>query len=237
MIVFQYIRSFLCVVLLDLFLVVGVGLVGFPFLFMPKAVRFGFIHACAAIFLFIPRITCGIKYKVRGRHNLPKEGGYIVASKHQSQYETVAFHRILPRASYVLKRELTWIPFIGWHFWSTYCIAIDRGSGAKAMKKMITAAKRLMDMKHELVIFPEGTRTRPGDKPQYHSGIAFLYDQLKVPVVPVAINSGKFWGKKEFLKRPGTIIIDILPPIAPGKEKRAFLTELENTIEDACKKL
>lgn len=236
-IIVSYVRNILCFAGLTLFFIFFVGFAGFPFLFLPKKFSFGFIHVAAAVYLGIIRYTVGIKYVVRGKSNLPKEGGYIIACKHQSQFETVAFHRIVNRASFILKRTLTWIPFVGWHFISTYCIPIDRGSGAGAMKKMIVHAQKLMEMKHELVIFPEGTRTRPGDPPKYHTGIAFLYDQLKVPVVPVAVNSGKFWGKREFLKRPGTVVIEILPLIKPGMEKREFMKKLETTIEDACRKL
>ena len=182
-------------------------------------------------------IFCGIKIQLKGLENLPKENGYIIASKHQSAMETVLFHGIVPHVFYVLKRELLWIPFVGIYFLKTGCIAIDRKGGAKTMKQMLSGVKKHLADGMNLVIFPEGTRTAPGTKQPYTPGVAFLYDQCRVPVVPVALNTGYCWPKNKTIKRTGIVTIQFLPPIEAGKNKRAFLDELCETIETAQEKL
>lgn len=180
----------------------------------------------------------GIKIKVEGLENLPQKQGYIVASKHQSAMETLLFHTIVPNVFYIFKRSLMLIPIAGLYALKTGCVPIDRAGGAKTMRQMLTKAQKNLAKGLNLVIFPEGTRTKPGEKStEYHPGIAFLYDHCKVPVVPVALNTGVFWPKNKVIKHPGTAEVHFLPPIEPGMEKRAFLKKLQETIEKEQEKL
>jgi len=186
--------------------------------------------------LWLAKKICGITYEVRGeqyRTHLP----CIYASKHQSAWDTVVFLVLLKRPAYVLKRSLLRIPLWGWYLWRMQMIAIDRSAGASAMKHMIKQAKAALHDDRQIVIYPEGTRMRPNTAPNYHPGTTALYSFLHVPVMPVALNSGYYWGKDAFLKRPGKIILEFLPPIAPGMEKAEFSALLEKTIETASQKL
>jgi 1-acyl-sn-glycerol-3-phosphate acyltransferase len=179
---------------------------------------------------------CGLGHEIRGLEHLP-DGPCIVAAKHQSAWDTVIFHQIFDGPSYVLKRELTWIPLFGWYLARAACVAIDRSGGAAALRKMVEQARHIVSQGRAIVIFPEGTRVKPGHHLPYHPGVAALYVQLGVPVVPVALNSGLFWGRRTFLKKPGRITLEILPPIAPGLERKAFTAELELRIETATRHL
>jgi len=137
----------------------------------------------------------------------------------------------------VLKRELMMIPFYGWYLWKAGMIAIDRAAGASALKRMVASSEQVAGEGRAIVIFPEGTRTAPGVQHPYQPGVAALYRQLGLPLVPVAVNSGVFWGRRRFAKRPGRITIEILPPIPPGGDRRAVMAELESRIETATARL
>ncbi|MDD4519602.1 MAG: lysophospholipid acyltransferase family protein [Alphaproteobacteria bacterium] len=175
----------------------------------------------------------GIKIKVEGLENLPKEGGYILASKHQSALESFIFHKSVNKIIYVLKRELTWIPVVGWWFRGTNCIVINRAGAGKAMKQMFEETKKRMEQGYHLVIFPEGTRTPVGKRIPFSPGIALLYEKLDTPVIPVALNTGYCWPKNKLIKYPGTVTVRFLPAMEKGMERRAFLKALEETVNDA----
>ncbi|MDA0702371.1 MAG: lysophospholipid acyltransferase family protein [Proteobacteria bacterium] len=178
--------------------------------------------------------TVGLRHRIEGLDNLPERPA-ILASKHQSAWDTIAFYRILEADPvYVLKRELTWIPILGWYLRRIGMVPVDRKGGAAALRRMTAAARAILAQGRRIVIFPEGTRTAPGTRRPYHPGIAALYIASDMPVVPVALNSGQFWPRRGFLKRPGTITLRILPPIQPGLDRRAFVAELEGRIEEAC---
>jgi 1-acyl-sn-glycerol-3-phosphate acyltransferase len=187
--------------------------------------------------MILLRLICGTKYRVIGRENLPK-GPYIVASKHQSTFETVVFWQVFYIPTYVLKRELTKIPFFGLFLLRMRMIAIDRSSGIKALKKIVGEAEYHIKKNRHIIIYPEGTRTEV-DKvtEEYHPGVLALYKHCNVPIVPVALNSGKFWPSKRWMKYPGTITIKILPPIDPGMDKKEFMTLLNQQIENESLKL
>ncbi|CAA7614135.1 1-acyl-sn-glycerol-3-phosphate acyltransferase [Candidatus Terasakiella magnetica] len=178
------------------------------------------------------RSLCGLDYEVRGAENLP-DGAAVIASKHQSAFETFIFHLIFNDPAFILKRELLWIPFFGWYLGKSGVIAIDRSAGTKALKAMLKGAEQAVAEGRPVVIFPEGTRAAPGAKLPYHSGVAMLYGGLKIPVIPIALNSGLFWRRRGFLKKAGTITIQVLPAIAPGMDRKAFMAELETRIETA----
>jgi 1-acyl-sn-glycerol-3-phosphate acyltransferase len=182
------------------------------------------------------RVVAGLSWELRGAENLPA-GPLIIASKHQSAFETFVFHLLLNDPAYILKRELLWIPFFGWYLGKTGVIAIDRSAGTKALKAMVKGAEEAVAENRPVVIFPEGTRAAPGAKLPYHSGVAMLYGALKVPVVPIALNSGLFWRRRGFAKKAGTLTLQALEPIAPGMDRKAFMAELEKRIETATDQL
>lgn len=182
------------------------------------------------------RVTTGISYEVRGWENLPPPPA-IIASKHHSAWDTGIFYAICPDPAYVLKRELTWIPFYGWSLWRVGSIAVDRSAKASALKHLVRQSGMALATGRYVVIFPEGTRTAVGTKQPYHPGIAALDRAYDAPVVPVAVNSGLYWPRRSFLKKPGKILIEFLPPLPKGLDRKTFMTELETRIEKATARL
>lgn len=180
---------------------------------------------------------CGIKIVVKGKEYI--KPGYIFASKHESALETFAYTAIIPNSVFVLKKELTYIPLFGWGQALYGMIPIDRGAGAKAMKGMLKEAKKRVDDGRKLIIFPEGTRCKHGQVKGYKSGVLFLAENLNMPLVPVALNTGLHWAKGAFLKYPGTVTFEFMPPmkVADFANKKEFMTELEKRIETKCAEL
>ncbi len=190
----------------------------------------------ASISFIMARAICGITYEVRGAQYISNEP-VIYASKHQSAWDTMIFLVLLRYPAYVLKRELLRIPLWGWYLWRMQMIAIDREAGGAGLKDMLRQSKARVADGRSIVIFPEGTRGPVGAEAHYHPGILAMYSQLKCPVVPVALNSGCFWGRNAFTKRPGKIIVEFLPPLPPGLPKEEFMTKLKNAIEPATARL
>lgn len=176
---------------------------------------------------------CGIKIEIRGRENIKQENA-IYAVKHQSALETYCLSSYITKATFILKKELTYIPLFGWAQYFYGMIPVDRSAGGATLKKMLKAAKDRMKSGRPIIIFPEGTRTKPGLTTEYKPGLVFLYQNMNVPVIPVALNTGLFWQKNSFLRHPGTIIIDFLPPMEAGLDKKHFMAELQKRIEDRC---
>lgn len=199
-------------------------------------------RAWSALVLWLLKAIVGLDHEVRGRENLPT-GPMLIAAKHQSAWDTLMLPVLLGRPVVILKRELFWIPFYGWYAKRAGMIAIDRKGGGKALRAMLRAAKRrTVEDGRPLVIFPQGTRTAPGasareDGTPYQSGVAALYGELAIPCLPLALNSGLFWGRRAFTKRPGRITVEFLPAIPPGLPKREFLARLEAAIEPATARL
>ncbi len=183
------------------------------------------------------RRICNIHIEIRGQENLPADRPALIACKHQSMWDTIIFLSLLPRPVYILKKELGLIPFFGWYTIRTGMVRVDRDGHASALKKMIADSKRCIAAGKALVIFPEGTRAPAGGKLEYKPGIAALYHQLGVGCVPAALNSGLFWPRRKFLRPPGTIVLEFLPPIAPGLTRRDFMAALEERIETATGRL
>ena len=204
-----------------------------PTWFMPRKQALFFPIFWSKMAKVMLKFFCRIDVRVEGLENLPKENGYIIASKHQSAMETTIFHRIVPNMFYVLKKELMYLPLAGFYFIKTGCIPIDRKGGTKTMRKMLQGVQKRLAQGMNLVIFPEGTRTAPGTKKPYSPGVAFLYEQCQVPVVPVALNSGYCWPKNKTMKYAGTVTVKFLKPIEPGLPKRVFMDELYQRIETA----
>jgi 1-acyl-sn-glycerol-3-phosphate acyltransferase len=211
-------------------------IVALPTILLPYAFLHGVLRRYASSTLWFLRVVCGTDIEWRGCERLPV-GPYIVACKHQSLWETFALFMVLPDPTYVLKRDLMWLPLFGWLATKARMIPIDRGSHAKALVSMIAAARREAARGRQIVIFPEGTRRPPGAKPRYLPGVAFLYAELGLPCVPVALNSGLFWPRRSLRRYPGTVIAEVLDPIPPGLEKREFLARLQGVTEDATARL
>ena len=182
------------------------------------------------------RNLVGLDYQVLGDEHR-QDNRVIYAFKHQSAWDTITTHLLVDDPAIALKQELTKIPIFGPCLLHAGMIKIDRGQGAKALRSLIEGARQAIARGSPVVIFPEGTRTPPGEKHPYHPGVAALYKQLSVPVVPVALNSGVFWGRRAFAKRPGLIQVEFLEPIEPGLERKAFMAELEQRIETATERL
>ncbi len=182
------------------------------------------------------RWIAGIKLELRGKQNLPA-GACLVASKHQSAFDTFVVHMILHDPAVVLKKELLSIPIYGWYTRKTKMIPVDRAGGAKALKDMVAAAEAARDQDRPVFIFPEGTRSAPGSETPYQPGVAALYKRLDLPVIPVALNSGLFWPRRSFMRNPGTIVMEFLEPIPPGLDRKAFMATLHDRIETATRRL
>jgi len=210
--------------------------IGSPVLLLPRRWGWWIVPFWAKVNLFLLRLIVGLKVEVRGKENIPK-GGYIVASKHQSSWETFALIPHFPSVTFILKRELRWIPIFGWYTAKYRQIPINRGKRAAALAAMVEAAKQAIADKRQILIFPEGTRRPAGAEPQFKFGIAHLYRDLDCPVLPVALNAGLYWPRASWVIYPGTVIVEFLPPIAPGLGVRAFHDTLVDTIETATGRL
>ncbi len=180
----------------------------------------------------LAKVIVGIDAVTTGHEHVP-QGACIIAAQHQSSYETYRMFLELERPTFVLKRELILIPIIGWFMTRIGLIGIDRGAGAGAMRKMLREAQAALDAGHQLIIFPEGTRTAPGTVRPYRPGIAALYAYCNAPIIPMALNSGVLWGKTRVLKLPGTIEFRFLPPLPAGMDKDTMLRELRARIDSA----
>ncbi len=207
-----------------------------PLLLGPRQAVVGAARLWLKGALVLLRLVCGLGYRIEGRENLP-DGPFLIAAKHQSAWDTMIFHQLVADPAYILKKELLRLPFVGWYLWKHGMIAIDRAAGMKALKQMVEESKAAAAEGRTVIIFPEGTRTAPGERQPYHTGVAMLYGSLGVPVVPVALNSGLYYRRNSFLRRAGTVTLEVLPAILPGKDKKAFMAELQQAIEDASDRL
>ncbi len=191
------------------------------------------------IILILLKIIFRINYKIINSDNIPEEA-CIIACKHQSMWDTIIFHTIFNHPSYIYKKELLKIPFYGWYISKMPGISVDRNGGASELKNMVKQSKNILQKGYKLVIFPQGTRTKPHQTSKevpYKSGIAAIYSTCNTKVVPVALNSGQFWGKGLWIKNSGTITIEFLKPIEPGVNKKEFMKILEEKIETQSNKL
>ncbi|MBL8532550.1 MAG: 1-acyl-sn-glycerol-3-phosphate acyltransferase [Betaproteobacteria bacterium] len=211
-----------------------IALLTFP---LPLIARYRIITLWSRLVVRLATSICGIRYRVIGGDNLPSSPS-IVLAKHQSAWETLAFQVLLPPQVWVLKRELLSIPFFGWGLAMTNPIAIDRGSGLRALKQMLEQGRDRLARGFWIVMFPEGTRVAPGERGQYFVGGAWLAVQTGTPVVPIAHNAGTVWPKGAFLKRPGTIVVSIGPPMDPrGLKAEQFNRQVETWIETEVERL
>ena len=201
-----------------------------PALAMPRRFIFAIARFWARSSLWLLKTICGTHVEFRGCERIPASP-FIVAAKHQSIWETFALTLLFDDFAYILKRELTYIPFFGWYLWKSDQIAIDRKNGSSALTQAAERSKRIFAQKRVLFIFPEGTRRPAGAPPRYKFGVAHIYDVSGVPCVPVALNSGLFWARRSWIRRPGTIVVEVLEPISPGLDKDVFFQKLQETLE------
>jgi 1-acyl-sn-glycerol-3-phosphate acyltransferase len=189
-----------------------IAILTFPF---HPITRYRIISGWALIVLWLLRVLCGIRMEVRGAENIPAKPA-ILLCKHQSAWETIALQKVFPPQVWVLKRELLWLPFFGWGLAMTSPIAIKRSDGKGAVKQLLRQGKERLEMGFCVVIFPEGTRIPYGKRGKYKIGGALLSASTGVPVVPIAHNAGKLWGRNSFMKHPGVITMSIGAAIDPA---------------------
>jgi len=210
------------------------ALMTFPF---PVLRRYRFIIQWSRFNIWLLKIICGVKFTVTGKENIP-EGGMIFLAKHQSTWETMAFQQILPPHVWVLKRELFRIPFFGWGLKMLKPIAIDRSAGRRAVDQLVEQGKRKLEDNWSVMIFPEGTRVKPGSEVRYKLGGSILASQVDYPVVPVAHNAGEYWPKHSYIKYPGTINVVIGKPIKTYQRKPEEINqEIKGWIESQMTKI
>jgi 1-acyl-sn-glycerol-3-phosphate acyltransferase len=205
-------------------------------LLLPRGAILSVSRVWMAGLQFLLRHLVGLDYEIRGRSSMPP-GPAIYAFKHQSAWETVVIHLLLPNAAIALKRELMQIPLFGWCLRRSGMIGINRAGRMRALRSLVDGSRAALARGVSVIIFPEGHRIPPGRHAPYQPGVAALYLQLGRPVVPVAHNSGLFWSRRSFVKRPGRIVVQILEPIEPGLDRKAFMAELRRRLEGAADRL
>lgn len=180
---------------------------------------------------FIERFVLGLRLKTEGIETLPQDTSFILAAKHQSAYETLKLLMLIPNAAIVLKKELTWIPIWGWYPKKMGMIPIDRGSATQAIRSIIKGAEVVKAENRPIIIFPQGTRVAPGAVAPYRGGLSKLYKDVCLPVIPMALNSGLFWGKNAFWKKSGTVTFRFLPAIPADQKPQDMMHTLEDQLE------
>jgi 1-acyl-sn-glycerol-3-phosphate acyltransferase len=230
-----FLRSLLFNVLFYLVLAFWI-IVGIPTFLMPRWGIVTIAQCWARSSVWLMRVICNIKVEYRGLEKIPK-GPLIVASKHQSMWETFALLQFFPEPLFILKRELKWIPFFGWYLIKTDMIGVDRGAGGRSLIEMARRAGAEVRRGRQLIIFPEGTRTAVDAPPSYKTGVAQVYVDCGVTCLPVALNSGLFWPRRTFMRYPGTLVVEFLDPLPPGLRRNEFITRVSTVIEEATSRL
>ncbi|HHN72823.1 MAG TPA: 1-acyl-sn-glycerol-3-phosphate acyltransferase [Thermopetrobacter sp.] len=210
---------------------------GFFFLFTPRRTAMAALKWWSGVFRGLCRHLAGIEFEVRGREHIPAGRPLLVAGKHQSMWETFALYDLFDDPAIVLKRELTWIPLVGWFIRKFAMIPVEREKGPAALRALVRHARAAVEEGRQIIIFPEGTRRPVDAPPEYRPGVAALYAALRIPCLPFALNSGLFWPRRRFWRWPGTIVVEFLPPIEPGLARRVFMRRLEESIEPAARRL
>jgi 1-acyl-sn-glycerol-3-phosphate acyltransferase len=209
---------------------------GSPLLLGPRRWAMAGLEAHARASIWWMRVICGTRLEVRGREHLP-HGAALVASKHQSAWDTFGLVPLTRDPAMIMKQELLSLPLYGWFSRKFEMIPVRRELGPAALRQMAREAAKRAAQGRDIVIFPEGTRRPPGAPPAYKPGVILLYQALGIPCVPVAVNSGYFWPRGSILRRPGTLIVEFLPAIPPGLPRAEFMALLEERIETATARL
>lgn len=212
-----------------------IGTLLFPF---PFNIRYRFINFYSVLNLWVLKYLCHIDYRVEGRENIPKDESCIIFSKHQSALETMMVQRVFSPLTFVVKKELLWLPFFGWGLRAIDPIAIDRKAGRKAISQIVEQGIERLKKGISIVIFPEGTRSKPGTKLPYKRGGAILASKSEHKVIPIAHTAGEYWPKGFFSRQTGTIVMSIGPAIeTKGKKAEEIMKEAECWIETKMKEL
>jgi 1-acyl-sn-glycerol-3-phosphate acyltransferase len=211
-------------------------LVAIPTLLLPPGAFMVIAKSWGRSSIWLMRVVCNTKCEIRGHHNIPA-GPLIVASKHQSMWETFALLQFFDWPLFIYKRELGRIPFFGWYLIKSKMIEVNRKGGVRALMDMSKRAAIAIQGGRQLIIFPEGTRRPVSAPPDYKSGVAQIYAMSNEPCLPVALNSGLFWPRRSFLRYPGTLVVEFLEPLPGGLDRKAFLPLLAERIEAATDRL
>ena len=208
-------------------------------LYLPAALRSrqGAIDACHAYCRWVrltARVLCNLRTEVRGT---PPEGAVLIAAKHQSFLDIILIYGAVPQGRFIMKKELTWAPILGWFALRIGCVPVDRGKRGAAIARMKEDVARGAELPGQLIIYSQGTRVAPGVKAPYKVGTGLLYEQLAQPCVPVATNVGVFWPRHGIYRKPGLAVVEFLPAIPPGKAVAPFMAELEQAVETASNRL
>jgi 1-acyl-sn-glycerol-3-phosphate acyltransferase len=230
-----FLRSLVFNVLFYLGLVFWI-IVGIPTYLMPLSGIVTVAQLWARTSIWLMRVICNIKVEYRGVEKIP-EGPLIVASKHQSMWETFALIQFFPKPLFIVKRELKWIPFFGWYIIKADMIGVVRGAGGRSLTEMTRRAGEAVRRGRQLIIFPEGTRTAVDAPPRYKAGVAQVYVDCGVRCLPVALNSGLFWPRRTFMRYPGTLVVEFLDPLPPGLSRSEFTARVSSSIESATRRL
>ncbi|MEM8648963.1 MAG: 1-acyl-sn-glycerol-3-phosphate acyltransferase [Pseudomonadota bacterium] len=206
------------------------------FFFMSRENCWKVVRCWAWLSLHVHHWLIGTRFEFRGTENIP-DGGYIMAAKHQSTWETYTMVLFLRDPSYILKRELMFLPFFGWFAMKADVISVNRGKKSEALKAMTRKAREHCESGRQIVIYPEGTRTHAYAPPSYKYGITHMYSSINVRVLPIALNSGLFWPRKGWRLYKGTIIVEFLPVIEPGLSGDQFSKHMQDMIEDTSNAL
>ncbi len=207
-----------------------------PWMLVPRKTFLGGVKLWARSSLWLLRVIAGTRIEVRGQEKIPA-GGFLAAAKHQSLWETFALVPFFDDPAFILKRELMWIPFFGWYAWKGGSVPVNRKAGSQALIQMTARAREEAKHGRQIIIFPEGTRRPAGAPPAYKFGVAHLYQNLGVTCLPIALNSGLYWPRRRFIRRPGTIRVEILDPIPPGLPRDVFFRQMQDAIESASNRL
>ena len=210
--------------------------IALPTFFMPYRAILWIAKTWGRCNLVLLRVVAGIDCEIRGREKIPP-GALIVAPKHQSAWETFALLPLFDNPLFIVKRELEWIPIFGWLMIKGRMVPVDRSAGSQALAAMTERARLELSHGRQLIIFPEGTRRPAGAEPRYKYGVAHLYAAEGVPCLPIALNSGLFWPRRSILRFPGTVLVEVLDPIAPGLDKDDFFKRLQGELEAATTRL
>lgn len=213
-----------------------IGIAALPLLLAPPAAMRRVVRFWARSVIWLLRLICGVRVELRGMEHIPP-GAAVIVSKHQSAFDTIIWCALRPDVAYVLKKELLAIPVYGWHARKAGMIPVDRAGGGPALRAMLRAAQAALAAGRPVVIFPEGTRTAPGERVPYQPGVVAIAGASDAPVIPVATDSGRVWGRRAFHKRPGTIRVSALPPLPPGLPRARLLAALEAAIETETDRL
>lgn len=229
-------RSFLFNTLFYINLIVRMIVLTPIYFILPRKIAYEIPKNWARSNHWLMKTIVGTTFEIEGLENIP-ETGCIFAPKHQSFWDTYALLPNLHDPVYILKRELLWIPLFGWYAMKQRMIPVNRAARGKVMLKVMERAKEEMAAGRELIIYPEGTRRPPGAEPEYRYGIARLYRDLQVPVIPVAMHPGLFWPRRSTMRYPGHFKVRILPAIEPGLDPDVFFKRLIEVTEKASDEL